>query len=196
DEPAGAESPRLRSRLRRAVRRRRRDRNDRRGRRFTVASRSRWPPGAPGGGRRCAARGGQRLPPRRHAGAADGAPRHARAPRVGGTAARGQHAAARRRARDNCRQARRPLTAAAMARREWLAAAAVACAAFALYRATLLPGLDFGDTGFLQTAVTTWRITPRDGYPLYFALGKLIVRLSGGEPAHALNLASAIEAAH
>src|SRR5262249_36450763 len=56
-------------------------------------------------------------------------------------------------------------------------------------------GLDFGDTGFFQTAVNTWRITPRDGYPLYFALGKLIVWLTGGEPAHALNLASAIEAA-
>jgi hypothetical protein len=37
-------------------------------------------------------------------------------------------------------------------------------------------------------------ITPRDGYPLYFAIGGLILRLTGADPAHALNLASAIQA--
>jgi hypothetical protein len=82
-----------------------------------------------------------------------------------------------------------------MMSRRWAAAIAVACAAFTLYRATLLPGVDFGDTGSFQTLVTTSLITPRDGYPLYFAIGKLMLRLTHAEPAHALNLASAIEGA-
>src|SRR5262245_772549 len=73
------------------------------------------------------------------------------------------------------------------------AAAAVAAAAFALYRATLLPGLDFGDTGSLQTVVGTSLVTARDGYPLYFAIGKLILWISRGKPAHVLNLTSALE---
>jgi hypothetical protein len=51
-------------------------------------------------------------------------------------------------------------------------AALVALAAFALYRATLLPGFDFGDTGSFQTIAGSPLITPRDGYPLYFALGE------------------------
>ena len=71
----------------------------------------------------------------------------------------------------------------------------MAGAAFALYHATLLPGLDFGDTGSFQTIVNTPLVTPRDGYPLYFAIGKLILWITGGEPAHALNLTSAIEGA-
>jgi len=75
------------------------------------------------------------------------------------------------------------------------AAIVVALIAFALYRATLLPGVDFGDTGSLQTTVGTTFVTPRDGYPLYFALGNIVLWLTGAEPAHALNLASAIEAA-
>src|SRR5262249_25845761 len=41
----------------------------------------------------------------------------------------------------------------AMARGAWAAALVVACATFALYYATLLPGLDFGDTGSFQTVV-------------------------------------------
>jgi hypothetical protein len=82
-----------------------------------------------------------------------------------------------------------------MTRRGLPAALIVAIAAFALYRATLLPGLDFGDTGSFQTMVGSSMITPRDGYPLYFALGTAVLRLTGAEPAHALNLASAIEAA-
>src|SRR2546430_4603337 len=73
--------------------------------------------------------------------------------------------------------------------------ATVAVAAFALYHATLAPGVDFGDTGSFQTAVSTSLITPRDGYPLYFALGKIAVRIARTEPARALNLASALEAA-
>src|SRR5207248_8410276 len=73
-------------------------------------------------------------------------------------------------------------------------AALTAIAAFLLYHATLLPGFDFGDTGSFQTAVSTPLITPRDGYPLYFAIGKLAVWLTRAEPARALNLASAVEA--
>src|SRR5436309_1532693 len=73
--------------------------------------------------------------------------------------------------------------------------ATVAVAAFALYHATLVPGVDFGDTGSFQTAVSTSLITPRDGYPLYFALGKIAVRIARTEPARALNLASALAGA-
>ncbi|MCU1382428.1 MAG: hypothetical protein JWL71_1125, partial [Acidobacteria bacterium] len=82
-----------------------------------------------------------------------------------------------------------------MTRRGLLAALVVGVIALALYRATLLPGVDFGDTGSFQTMVGSPLITPRDGYPLYFALGALSLWLTGGEPAHALNLASAIEGA-
>jgi hypothetical protein len=67
--------------------------------------------------------------------------------------------------------------------------------AFAIYHATLLPGLDFGDTAFLQVTTGSSVLTPRDGYPLYFALGAWFSWLIGGEPAHALNLASAVEGA-
>ena len=82
-----------------------------------------------------------------------------------------------------------------MTRRALLAALIVGLVAFSLYRATLLPGGDFGDTGSFQATVDSPLITPRDGYPLYFAIGALSVRLSGAEPAHTLNLVSAIEGA-
>lgn len=82
-----------------------------------------------------------------------------------------------------------------MARGRLLIAAAIALFAFALYRSTLLPGLDLGDTASFQTTVSSPVITPRDGYPLYFAIGKLFLRTIAGDPAHALNLASAVEAA-
>ena len=75
------------------------------------------------------------------------------------------------------------------------AAVCVALAAWALYRATLLPGFDFGDTGSLQTTVGSTLITPRVGYPLYFAIANLWLHVVGGDPARALNLASAVEAA-
>ena len=80
-------------------------------------------------------------------------------------------------------------------RRAWAAALVVAGVAFALYDATLLPGFDFGDTGFLQATVGERSITPRNGYPLYFAIGNLFLWLTRAEPAHALNLASAVEGA-
>jgi hypothetical protein len=82
-----------------------------------------------------------------------------------------------------------------MSRRGLLAALAAAALSFVLYRATLLPGVDFGDTGSFQTMVGSPLITPRDGYPLYFALGTAMLWLTKAEPAHALNLASAIEGA-
>jgi hypothetical protein len=82
-----------------------------------------------------------------------------------------------------------------MSRRGLLAALASAALSFVLYRATLLPGVDFGDTGSFQTMVGSPLITPRDGYPLYFALGTAMLWLTKAEPAHALNLASAIEGA-
>src|SRR6202035_2362051 len=83
-----------------------------------------------------------------------------------------------------------------MARRRLLACAAlVGAAAFLLYHATLLPGFDFGDTGSFQTTVGSVFIRPRDGYPLYFALGNAVLWITGAEPARALNLASAIEGA-
>src|SRR3954471_5427441 len=85
-----------------------------------------------------------------------------------------------------------------MASRRSLTAAAamlVGLAAFALYRSTLLPGVDFGDTGSFQATVGSGLITPRDGYPLYFAIGQLFLWLTGAEPAAALNLASAVQGA-
>jgi hypothetical protein len=82
-----------------------------------------------------------------------------------------------------------------MIRRGPLTALIVAVAAFTLYRATLLPGVDFGDTGSFQTMAGSPFITPRDGYPLYFALGAAILKMTGAEAARGLNLASAIEGA-
>jgi hypothetical protein len=82
-----------------------------------------------------------------------------------------------------------------MPQRVWAAAVGVAAAAFALYYATLLPGLDFGDTGSFQTVVAAPLVTPRNAYPLYFALGKAIVWVTRMEPARALNFASALEGA-
>ena len=82
-----------------------------------------------------------------------------------------------------------------MTRRAMLAALIVALVAFTLYRATLLPGLDLGDTGSFQTMAGSQLITPRDGYPLYFAIGAVSLWLTAAEPALALNLASAIAAA-
>ena len=74
-------------------------------------------------------------------------------------------------------------------------ALAVALVSFVLYRATLLPGFDLGDTGSFQTMVGESLIRPRDAYPLYFAVGSVFVRATRLEPAHALNLASAVEGA-
>jgi 4-amino-4-deoxy-L-arabinose transferase-like glycosyltransferase len=69
--------------------------------------------------------------------------------------------------------------------------AAVTILAFACYYASLLPGLDFGDTAAYQSVVGEWRTSPRQAYPLYFAIANIAFALVGGEPARALNLVSA-----
>lgn len=76
-----------------------------------------------------------------------------------------------------------------------IAAFAVGAVAFVLYRATMLPGLDFGDSASLQATVGSPVLTPRSGYPLYFAIGALLLKATAAAPAHVMNLASAIEAA-
>ena len=76
-----------------------------------------------------------------------------------------------------------------------IAAALVAAGALTLYHATLLPGVDFGDTGSFQTTIGSAILTPRVGYPLYFAIGGAFLRITGLEPARALNVVTAIEAA-
>ena len=73
-----------------------------------------------------------------------------------------------------------------------IAAVFVAGVAFLLYRATMLPGLELGDSASFQVRAGSPVITPRDGYPLYFAVGSLFVRATGDEPARAMNLASAV----
>jgi hypothetical protein len=74
------------------------------------------------------------------------------------------------------------------------AAIIVSIFAFWLYHATLLPGVDLGDTPSFQTMGGSSVVSPRDAYPLYFALSAPLVWWSG-DPARALNLASAAEAA-
>jgi len=79
-----------------------------------------------------------------------------------------------------------------MRTRRLLSALTVGLAAFALYRSTLLPGVDFGDTGSLQATVGSPIITPRTAYPLYFAISHAFLLLMPNDPAYALNLGSAI----
>jgi hypothetical protein len=74
------------------------------------------------------------------------------------------------------------------------AALAVATLALLVYRATMLPGVDLGDTASFQAAGGSPAITPRDGYPLYFAIGSVFVHLAG-DHAYGMNLASAVAAA-
>ena len=85
------------------------------------------------------------------------------------------------------------LLPAAPARGQRLAACAVVTAlTFACYHGTLLPGLDFGDTAAYQAAVGDWRLTPRQAYPLYYAFANTVFAVTGGDPAHSLNLTSAL----
>jgi hypothetical protein len=76
-----------------------------------------------------------------------------------------------------------------------LVAACLAVVAFLCYSATLVPGLDLGDSASFQTGVGSLTLSPRQAYPLYYGLGNLFVWLHPGEPARALNLASAVYAA-
>ena len=64
---------------------------------------------------------------------------------------------------------------------------------FILYHATLLPDVDFGDTPSFQARIGVSLLTPRDAYPLYTAIGTAFHWIVRGTPAHALNLASAVE---
>ena len=64
--------------------------------------------------------------------------------------------------------------------------------AFLCYYRTLLPGLDLGDSASFQTIAGSLTLNPRQAYPLYFGLGNLFVWLHPGEPARAMNLASAV----
>jgi hypothetical protein len=73
-----------------------------------------------------------------------------------------------------------------------LAAACVAVVAFLCYYATLVPGLDLGDSASFQTGLGSLTLTPRHAYPLYHGVGGLFVWLHPGEPARAANLASAV----
>jgi hypothetical protein len=73
-----------------------------------------------------------------------------------------------------------------------VAAIVVAGIAFLSYRTTMLPGLDLGDSASFQVRAGSPVITPRDGYPLYYAVGSLFVRATGDDPARAMNLASAV----
>jgi hypothetical protein len=73
-----------------------------------------------------------------------------------------------------------------------LAAASVGLVAFLCYYATLLPGLDLGDSASFQTGAGYLTLTPRQAYPLYYGLGGVIVWLYPGDAARAMNLASAI----
>jgi hypothetical protein len=73
-----------------------------------------------------------------------------------------------------------------------LVAASLAAVAFLCYYATLLPGLDLGDSASFQAGVGFLTLNPRQAYPLYYALGNVFAWLHPGEPARALNLASAV----
>ena len=75
---------------------------------------------------------------------------------------------------------------------EGLISVATAAVALLCYHATLLPGLDLGDSASFQTGVGSLTLTPRQAYPLYYALGNLFVWFHPGEPARAMNMASAV----
>jgi len=75
------------------------------------------------------------------------------------------------------------------------ACAIVAALTFTCYYGTLLPGLDFGDTAAYQASVGTWRLTPRQAYPLYYAVANTVFAVTGGAPARSLNLTSALAGA-
>jgi hypothetical protein len=75
----------------------------------------------------------------------------------------------------------------------FVAACLVATLAFWAYTATLLPGVDAGDTGGFQAAVLWPEISARQAYPLYYNLAYGFVRLtSATNPARGLNLFSAV----
>jgi hypothetical protein len=65
--------------------------------------------------------------------------------------------------------------------------------AFWAYSATLLPGVDLGDTGGFQAAALWPETSARQGYPLYYAIARPFLRaVSPSNPARGLNLLSAL----
>ncbi len=90
------------------------------------------------------------------------------------------------------------------ARSEWppvrvfprlVASAAVAAVAFFFYYSTLLPGQDLGDTASFQATAGSLILTPRQGYPLWYATANPFVWWIASDAARATNLASAFFAA-
>ncbi len=74
-----------------------------------------------------------------------------------------------------------------------LACLLVSVAGAAMYRATLLPGVDLGDTGGFQAALAWPSVSARQAYPLYYHLGLAVLAATGhANPAYALNLMSAM----
>lgn len=77
-----------------------------------------------------------------------------------------------------------------------VAASVTATLAFWAYARTLLPGVDFGDTGGFQAAVLWREVSARQAYPLYYLLARpFVLATSPAHPAVGLNLFSATCAA-
>lgn len=76
-----------------------------------------------------------------------------------------------------------------------VAAGLLAAVAFSLYFCTLLPGQDLGDTASFQAVAGRQDLTPRQGYPLYYAFVNTFVDHLPLDRARATNLASAVAAA-
>ncbi len=88
------------------------------------------------------------------------------------------------------RQDRRHLLVSRLA-----ASATVAAVAFFCYYSTLLPGQDLGDTASFQATAGSLILTPRQGYPLWYATANPFVWWIAADAARATNLASAFFAA-
>ena len=134
----------------------------------------------------------QRLPSRRRARPADALRRRHGAARLGRAAARPQHPRRRRRPR-----VRRPQTCAAdrpTSRSPAVVAASSRRSRSGPTRATLLPGVDLGDTGGFQAAVLWPETSARAGLPalLRARAGRSSGRSAPDNPARGLNLFSAV----
>ena len=82
-----------------------------------------------------------------------------------------------------------------MTRASFAGASGVTLAAFVIFRTTMLPGVELGDSASFQVMTGNPLITPRDAYPLYFAIARVFFWVLGGSPAHVLNLVSVVEGA-
>ena len=195
DQPPGAASARLRARLRSAVRRRGRDRH--RGRRstarrrtsiWTARSRAGRSPPAPRSSIDSDCHRADMLGRQMELGVNDGAPR------LGRAAARDEHAADRRRPRAHRGEAR-ALTRWRGALAQPVVGGSSASPPSRSTARRCCPASTSATPPSFQVMAGSPTITPRDGYPLYFAIGACSSGLTRGDPAHALNLASAAAAA-